>query len=144
MLTSREACVAADEADPLRSFRDLFDLPPDVIYLDGNSLGALPRAARQRASEVVSAEWGHDLINSWNRHDWFGLPGRLGDKIAQLIGGTPGSCVATDTTSINIFKALSAKGKVTMPFQETFWASGFGALVDQFGTPWMINCNKAE
>ncbi|WP_197061121.1 kynureninase [Microbacterium mangrovi] len=108
MLSSREACVAADQTDPLRPFRDLFDLPPGVIYLDGNSLGALPKAAVERAASVVTVEWGRDLIGSWNTHDWFALPTRIGDKIAQLIGGTPGSCVATDTTSINVFKALAA------------------------------------
>jgi len=108
MMTSRKACVDADRTDPLRSFRDLFDIPPGLIYLDGNSLGPLPWAARRRASDVVSSEWGHGLISSWNTHDWFALPGRIGDKIARLIGGTPGSCVATDTTSINVFKALAA------------------------------------
>lgn len=107
-LTSRAACVAADLRDPLARFRDEFALPDDLIYLDGNSLGARPKAAAGRAREVVEHEWGDDLISSWNTHDWFELPARIGEKIARLIGGDGGGCVATDTTSINIFKALTA------------------------------------
>lgn len=108
MLTTRDECVAADQADPLASFREQFSIPDGMIYLDGNSLGALPRAAVERASDVVTREWGHDLIASWNTNDWFELPLRIGEKISRLIGGSQGDCVATDTTSINIFKALGA------------------------------------
>lgn len=107
-LTSRAACHEADEADPLRSFRDRFDLPEGVIYLDGNSLGAAPRAARTRALQVLERDWATDLIGSWNKNHWFELPTRIGDKIGKLIGASPGTCVATDTTSINVFKALAA------------------------------------
>ncbi|MCB1274423.1 MAG: kynureninase [Leucobacter sp.] len=107
-LNTREACVAADRADPLSGFRDEFALPEGVIYLDGNSLGALPRAAGERAREVLAREWGEDLIASWNTHHWFELPVRIGEKIGRLIGGHGGGCVATDTTSINVFKALAA------------------------------------
>ena len=76
-LNTREACVAADRADPLSGFRDEFALPEGVIYLDGNSLGALPRAAGERAREVLAREWGEDLIASWNTHHWFELPVRI-------------------------------------------------------------------
>ncbi len=107
MLT-REACVAADANDPLGAFRDRFDLPDGVIYLDGNSLGAAPKAAAERANEVLRKEWATDLIGSWNKNHWFALPSRIGDKIGRLIGASSGTCVATDTTSINIFKALGA------------------------------------
>lgn len=104
---TRADCVRLDEADPLAGFRDEFALPPGV-YLDGNSLGARPRAAAARAAEVVEREWGQDLIGSWNTAGWFDLPVRLGDRLAPLIGGGPGTTVVTDTTSANLFKALSA------------------------------------
>ncbi len=107
-LDSRDACVAADLADPLAGFKAEFSLPDDLIYLDGNSLGALPRAAGERARKVLEQEWGHDLIGSWNKNHWFALPTRIGEKIGRLIGGEGGECVATDTTSINVFKALAA------------------------------------
>lgn len=107
-LNTRVDCEAADLADPLRSFRDEFSLPGGVVYLDGNSLGARPTAASERAREVVELEWGNDLIGSWNKNHWFELPTRIGSKIAELVAGGKGGCVATDTTSINIFKALGA------------------------------------
>ncbi|PRI10628.1 kynureninase [Leucobacter massiliensis] len=105
---SREQCLALDAADPLAASRELFALPAGVIYLDGNSLGAMPRNAPERAREVVEQEWGRDLIGSWNKHHWFELPTRLGAKIARLVGGERGACVVTDTTSVNIFKVLGA------------------------------------
>lgn len=105
-LSTREDCILADERNPLRSSRDNYDLPEDVIYLDGNSLGVAPRAAHERALQVLNQEWATDLISSWNKNHWFDLPLRLGDKIAELLGSTSGSCVVTDSTSINLFKAL--------------------------------------
>lgn len=105
---TRAACVALDGADALAPLRDRFDLPPGVIYLDGNSLGARPSAALDRARQVVEQEWGHDLIRSWNSAGWFDLPKRLGDRVAPLIGAAAGEVVVTDTTSINLFKALAA------------------------------------
>ncbi|MDN5795413.1 MAG: kynureninase [Intrasporangium sp.] len=107
-LITRDACVAADQSDPLASFRDRFRLPDGVIYLDGNSLGPLPKQALERARQVIESEWGRDLITSWNTNGWFDLPVRIGTKISRLIGGQAGACVATDTTSINVFKALGA------------------------------------
>ena len=97
-----------DAQDPLRPLRDLFSLPEGVIYLDGNSLGALPRAVPARVAQVVAEEWGRDLIQSWNSAGWFDLPRRVGDKIAPLIGAGAGEVVATDTTSTNLYKVLSA------------------------------------
>jgi kynureninase len=111
-MTTRAACVQADLTDPLRKFRSRFSLSPDLIYLDGNSLGAQPVAAVSRAHEVLEIEWGRDLIASWNKHHWFDLPTRIGAKINQLIGGGDGECVATDTTSVNIFKALAAAMRI--------------------------------
>lgn len=106
--TSREDCLEADENDRLAGCRDEFELPGDVIYLDGNSLGARPRAALERAATVVDGEWGKGLIRSWNTAGWFDLPTRLGDKLAGLIGAGQGEVVMTDTTSLNLFKSLAA------------------------------------
>ena len=109
---TREHCVALDRDDPLAALRAQFALPEGVIYLDGNSLGARPRAAAARAAEVVSAEWGDGLIRSWNSAGWFDLPRRLGNKLAPLIGAGPDEVVVTDTTSINLFKVLAAALRV--------------------------------
>jgi kynureninase len=101
-------CRALDAQDPLRALRDLFFIPEGTLYLDGNSLGAMPRSAPARVAEVVTQEWGTDLIQSWNKHGWFNQPKKVGDKIARLIGADPGTVVATDSTSVNLFKVLSA------------------------------------
>ena len=105
---SLEDCRQADAQDPLRELRHQFDLPNGVIYLDGNSLGVLPRATAARVAKVVTQEWGQGLIRSWNTAGWFDSPRRAGDKIARLVGGNPSEVVATDSTSINLFKVLSA------------------------------------
>ncbi|MDN5789486.1 MAG: kynureninase [Micrococcales bacterium] len=109
---TREACERLDEQDPLRDFRGEFALPEGVIYLDGNSLGARPKAALERAERVVADEWGLGLIRSWNSAGWFDLPGRLGDQLSTLLGGGDGTTVVTDTTSVNLFKALSAAARI--------------------------------
>jgi kynureninase len=92
--------------NPFSQYRVQFDLPPDVIYLDGNSLGALPKATAAAVAKTVSREWGNDLIGSWNTADWVNAPRRCGDKIAQLIGANAGEVIACDSTSVNLFKAL--------------------------------------
>lgn len=107
-MTTLHDCRALDAADPLRGLREQFALPPGVIYLDGNSLGPLPRAAAERVARTVAAEWGEGLIRSWNSAGWFELPQRVGDKIAVLVGAGAGEVVATDSTSINLYKVLSA------------------------------------
>ncbi|MBL8343132.1 MAG: kynureninase [Rubrivivax sp.] len=107
-VTTRDQAAALDAADPLAPLRDLFELPPGVIYLDGNSLGALPRATAARVREVVEQEWGQGLIRSWNSVGWMTLASRIGDKIARLVGAAPGELVVTDSTSVNVFKVLSA------------------------------------
>ena len=105
---SLEDCRTLDRHDPLHSLREQFELPAGVIYLDGNSLGVLPRATPARVAQAITHEWGHDLIKSWNSAGWFTLPQRVGDKIASLIGAAPGQVVAADSTSINLYKVLSA------------------------------------
>lgn len=107
-MTTLQDCRALDAQDPLGALRDLFALPAGVIYLDGNSLGPLPRAAPERIARAVREEWGEGLIRSWNTAGWYEMPGRVGDKIATLVGAGPGELVATDGTSINLFKVLSA------------------------------------
>lgn len=105
---SRSDAIRLDEADRLAALRELFALPEDVIYLDGNSLGALPRRTAGRLQEVVTREWGEGLIGSWNTSDWISLPRRVGDKIARLVGAGPGEVVVADSTTVNLYKVLSA------------------------------------
>ena len=107
-MNNREHYIAMDRADPLARFHAQFSLPENIIYLDGNSLGARPVAALERARQVVAEEWGQGLIGSWNEAGWRGLPDKLGDKLAWLIGANKGEVVVTDTTSINLFKVLAA------------------------------------
>jgi kynureninase len=99
---------ALDRADPLRHVRDAFALPPDTIYLDGNSLGPVTHAALAAVDTTMRGEWGHGLIQSWNSAGWWQTPLTVGDKIGRLIGAAPGETVACDTTSTNIFKVLHA------------------------------------
>jgi kynureninase len=108
MNTTLDHCRALDAGDPLRALRDQFVLPEGVIYLDGNSLGVLPKSAAARVAEVITREWGQELIRSWNSAGWFHLPRRLGDKIAPLVGAATGEVVVTDSTSVNLYKVLSA------------------------------------
>jgi kynureninase len=107
MITRAEA-LAMDNADQLAQKAAEFILPEGVIYLDGNSLGVMPKAAIVRVKHAVEVEWGQDLITSWNKHGWFQAPLKMGDKIARLIGAEPGSVVVADSISINVFKVLSA------------------------------------
>ena len=100
-------CQALDAQDPLRHLRDQFSVPEGVIYLDGNSLGVMPKTAAAKVARVLTQEWGVGLIRSWNTAGWFEQPQRLGDKIARLIGASAGEVVATDSTSINLYKVLS-------------------------------------
>ena len=107
-MTTLHDCLRLDALDPLAPLRAHFSLPPGVIYLDGNSLGVLPAATAARVAQVVTQEWGTDLIKSWNSAGWFDLPQRLGNQIAPLIGAGQGEVVATDSTSVNLFKVLTA------------------------------------
>ncbi|WP_087693448.1 kynureninase [Pseudomonas sp. PE-S1G-1] len=107
-MTTRTHCLTLDAQDPLAPLRNQFALPAGVIYLDGNSLGARPVAALERAQAVIAEEWGNGLIRSWNSAGWADLSQRLGNRLAPLIGARDGEVVITDTTSINLFKVLSA------------------------------------
>ena len=109
---TRDDCLALDAADPLAPLRSQFALPPDLIYLDGNSLGVLPKATAARVQQVVTQEWGHDLIQSWNTAGWIDLPQRVGNKIAQIVGAGTNELVVADSTSVNLFKVLSAASKI--------------------------------
>lgn len=105
---NRDDVLALDADDPLAPLRELFDLPEGTIYLDGNSLGALPRATAGRVSEVVTQEWGRGLIESWNTASWITLPQRVGDKIARIIGAGESEVVVADSTSLNVYKVLAS------------------------------------
>jgi len=105
---TRDDALALDAADPLAPLREQFTLPAGVIYLDGNSLGVLPRTTAARVQQVIADEWGRDLIRSWNSAGWITLPQRVGDKIARLVGAGDGELVVADSTSVNLFKVLSA------------------------------------
>jgi kynureninase len=105
---SRNTALDLDAANPLRGRRDLFSLPPGTVYLDGNSLGALPRSVPERLERVVREEWGEGLIGSWNTADWIGLPGRVGDRVAALLALPPGSVWVSDSTSVSLFKTMVA------------------------------------
>jgi kynureninase len=105
---SRGSAAALDAADPLAALREQFSIPEGLIYLDGNSLGVLPRATPARVARVVAEEWGQGLITSWNRAGWMELAARTGDKIARLVGAGPGELVVADSTSVNLFKVLAA------------------------------------
>lgn len=97
-----------DLADPLRQYRSFFTLPEGVVYLDGNSLGALPKATPAAIARAVEDEWGEGLIRSWNEAGWFEMGSRIGAKIAPLIGAHPHEVVACDTVSANLFKLIAA------------------------------------
>ena len=104
---SEDDVRALDRADPLARHREAFELPEGIIYLDGNSLGPLSKAAKARVAETVATQWGEGLIRSWNTHDWIDLPARVGARIAPLIGAAAGTVTVADSTSLNLFKVLA-------------------------------------
>jgi len=107
-LIDRAHCAALDTEDQLAFARARFDVPEGTVYLDGNSLGALPKETAGRIDEVIRTQWGRDLITGWNKHGWVDLPRRLGAKLAKLIGAAADEVVICDSTSLNVFKLLSA------------------------------------
>ncbi|MFC4118664.1 kynureninase [Nonomuraea zeae] len=107
-MLDRDRCLALDADDPLREFRDEFVLPEDVVYLVGNSLGALPRRTAERVRRAVEDEWGRELVGGWNAAGWYTQPLTLGDRLAPLIGAGPGQVVVGNSTSIAIYQAVAA------------------------------------
>lgn len=108
----RTDAEALDRADPLAHLRNRFDLPDGLIYLDGNSLGPLPRGVAERVGRLVGAEWRDDLITSWNAHGWYDLPVSVGAKLAPLLGAEPGAVTIGDSTSVTLFKLLVAGARL--------------------------------
>src|SRR3954464_3621058 len=108
---TREEAQQLDAADPLASARERFRLPEDVIYLDGNSLGALPRAAPAALAETAERQWGEDLIASWNKHGWIDWPTRIAARLAPIVGAKTNELLIADSTSVCLFKLLAAAAK---------------------------------
>jgi kynureninase len=112
---NRVACLERDATDPLAPARDRFAMPEGVIYLDGNSLGCVPKATKGRLARLIDHEWGEDLITSWNTHDWIGLPSRVGARVAPLIGARADEVIVADSTSVNLFKLAAGAVRLKSP-----------------------------
>src|SRR5206468_1506566 len=100
-----------DAGDPLAFARERFGLPEGIIYLDGNSLGALPKSAPAALARTAEEQWGEDLISSWNRHGWIDWPVRIAAKLAPIVGAKPSELLIADSTSVCLFKLLAAAAK---------------------------------
>jgi kynureninase len=108
MKFNQETAIQLDDQDPLRDFRSDFMISdPDLIYMDGNSLGRLPLASAEQLRTVIKDEWGAELIRGWNK-GWWDAPRRIGDQIAKLVGAAPGQVVVSDSTSVNLFKLAAS------------------------------------
>ena len=134
--------IKLDRNDPLAALRDRFHLPEDIIYLDGNSLGPMPIGVAERLTTATGTEWAKDLITSWNKADWIDLPRRISARISPLIGADSDCIAVTDSTSINLFKVLSAAlamrpGKTRIISErnnfptDLYMAEGLSALIAQ-------------
>jgi len=142
----RDQCAEMDTADPLSHLRDRFDLDPAVVYLDGNSLGALPAAAADRVREVLTNEWGRGLVGSWTDAGWIDAPARLGARLAPLMGAAADEVVVCDSTSVNLFKVLAAAlgsrpdRRVVLTEQGNFPTDMYVAdgLVELAGRGWQV------
>jgi kynureninase len=128
---TRATAEAADRADPLASVRDGFRLPDKLIYLDGNSLGALATNVPGAIDDAVTRQWGEDLIGSWNGNGWWTLPARVGDRIGRLVGAAPGQVMCGDSTSVQVFQALVAMCRLN-PHRRTLVTDATGFPTDQY------------
>jgi kynureninase len=128
---TRESAVALDADDPLAEVGRRFTLPDKVIYLDGNSLGALPDDVPDAMDDAVRRQWGKDLITSWNANGWWTLPGRVGDRIGRLVGAAPGQVMCGDSTSVQLFQALVALARLR-PNRRTLITDAGGFPTDQY------------
>ena len=108
LLESRTACEKADAADPLGFRREEFHLPQGLIYLDGNSLGPMPKKALEHLEQAIRNEWAEELISSWNNAGWWELPQTLGEMIAPVVGAASGQLIVSDSTSLNLYKTVHA------------------------------------
>jgi kynureninase len=130
-IRSLDDARAADAADGLAFARARFTLPEDVIYLDGNSLGALPMHVPAALADAVRRQWGHDLILSWNDNAWWQLPTRIGDRIGRLIGAAPGQVMCGDSTSVQLYQAITALAGLA-PGRRTLITDGANFPTDQY------------
>jgi kynureninase len=128
-VTCRADAQALDAADPLAPVGDRFVVPPGVIYLDGNSLGARPSAVD--LDDAVRRQWGNDLIRSWNRNGWWTLPLRVGDRIGALVGAAPGQVTCGDSTTVQLFQALTAAVRLR-PDRRVIVTDGANFPTDQY------------
>jgi kynureninase len=108
LLESRTACEKADEVDPLRNRREEFHLPQGLIYLDGNSLGPMPKKSLEHLEQAIRNEWAEELVRSWNNAGWWELPQTLGEMIAPVVGAASGQLIVSDSTSLNLYKTVHA------------------------------------
>ncbi|MGI8677827.1 MAG: kynureninase [Jatrophihabitans sp.] len=112
-IVSRATALVADAEDPLAFVRARFVVPDDLVYLDGNSLGALPTGVEAAVADTLQRQWGRDLIRSWNDNGWWTLPARIGDRIGALVGAAPGQIMCGDSTSVQLFQAVVALARMT-------------------------------
>ena len=112
LTAARERARALDDADPIGFARERFVVPDGLVYLDGNSLGAMPRAVPDAVQDVVARQWGQDLIASWNTNDWWSAPARVGASVARLVGAADDEVLVADSTSVNLFKVLVAAARL--------------------------------
>jgi kynureninase len=130
-IARRADAERADAQDPLAPLRSRFELAPGLVYLDGNSLGAMPAAVPAVIEDVVRRQWGRDLIASWNANGWWDAPTRIGDRIGRVIGAAPGQTVCGDSTSVQLFQALTAALRLR-PDRRVLLTDGANFPTDQY------------
>ena len=129
---TRDEARALDAADPLRAHRDRFRVPDGLVYLDGNSLGCLPRATVAAQRDAVERQWGDGLVRSWNEEGWIDAPARIGAAIAPLIGADADEVIVADSVSVNLFRLITAAaaigGKPGQAHEISAWEYVFAAM----------------